>query len=405
MLSKRTPQSVIEALPVSKYSSIANQRHAASAAHAGSKGSAAAEAATATPDGSNRMNSFVAAAMQLREQFARQGALSFGTNSSTVPQAAAPGDSASAVEATQQLHNSSSAGSMPIWRRSLSFGRRTIPVAEISPAAGDESDHLAASTSALAYHEHAGRCSTSLDANPSRAPASDQSSAALVAAAAAVPGGNFVGTASHSTSSGAEPCAICFEDFSPDDDVKQLPCQHFFHVNCIDEWLIRDVTCPLCKGTVLNDSLIQQQQVVAAQLEASFGGLGGGSITRRQQLPQQQVDGSSRGGRSRSTRRSRHRSSGASAAASTGATSAAADDVEQQRGADQGPAGSSSSDRDAVELTSSVVRPDGHTDVPQQHQQQSGTSNTAYPAVGLQQDVTASGLAAATAADQRDCQQ
>jgi hypothetical protein len=43
---------------------------------------------------------------------------------------------------------------------------------------------------------------------------------------------------SSSSSSGGEPCAICFEDFAPDDDVKQLPCAHFYHCGCIDEWLV-----------------------------------------------------------------------------------------------------------------------------------------------------------------------
>ncbi|KAF6254158.1 hypothetical protein COO60DRAFT_1273282, partial [Scenedesmus sp. NREL 46B-D3] len=71
------------------------------------------------------------------------------------------------------------------------------------------------------------------------------------AAAAAAHGGAVA--SGLSSSNGGEPCAICFEDFADNDDVKQLPCGHFYHCGCIDEWLLRDVTCPLCKAPVLGE--------------------------------------------------------------------------------------------------------------------------------------------------------
>jgi hypothetical protein len=58
-------------------------------------------------------------------------------------------------------------------------------------------------------------------------------------AAAAAGAGSVHGGVLASSSSGAEPCAICFDEFAADDDVKQLPCGHYFHPGCIDEWLIR----------------------------------------------------------------------------------------------------------------------------------------------------------------------
>ncbi|PNW71369.1 hypothetical protein CHLRE_16g651400v5 [Chlamydomonas reinhardtii] len=50
---------------------------------------------------------------------------------------------------------------------------------------------------------------------------------------------------------GADTCAICLCDFEEGERVKHLPCKHFYHIACIDTWLGRDITCPLCKDNVL----------------------------------------------------------------------------------------------------------------------------------------------------------
>ncbi|KAI9084523.1 hypothetical protein K1719_033511 [Acacia pycnantha] len=42
-------------------------------------------------------------------------------------------------------------------------------------------------------------------------------------------------------------CSICLEDFDEHDDVLVLPCDHFFHNNCIVKWLNTGHTCPLCR--------------------------------------------------------------------------------------------------------------------------------------------------------------
>jgi hypothetical protein len=77
----------------------------------------------------------------------------------------------------------------------------------------------------------------------STAAANDAQAAAAVAppaaAAAAAASGSVPAGVQPSSSGGAEPCAICFDEFAADDDVKQLPCGHYFHPGCIDEWLIR----------------------------------------------------------------------------------------------------------------------------------------------------------------------
>lgn len=42
-------------------------------------------------------------------------------------------------------------------------------------------------------------------------------------------------------------CVICLNDFEAADRVRRLPCDHVFHVACVDEWLGRDAHCPLCR--------------------------------------------------------------------------------------------------------------------------------------------------------------
>jgi len=43
-----------------------------------------------------------------------------------------------------------------------------------------------------------------------------------------------------------ETCTICFDD---DTEIK-LVCKHSFHVNCINQWLKENETCPYCRWNV-----------------------------------------------------------------------------------------------------------------------------------------------------------
>ncbi|EXJ69153.1 uncharacterized protein A1O5_08088 [Cladophialophora psammophila CBS 110553] len=43
-------------------------------------------------------------------------------------------------------------------------------------------------------------------------------------------------------------CSICTEDFKKGEEVRVLPCNHKFHPDCIDPWLLNvSGTCPLCR--------------------------------------------------------------------------------------------------------------------------------------------------------------
>jgi len=42
-------------------------------------------------------------------------------------------------------------------------------------------------------------------------------------------------------------CPVCLNDFIEGDSMKSLPCVHFYHVDCIDSWLLVGHSCPVCK--------------------------------------------------------------------------------------------------------------------------------------------------------------
>lgn len=49
-------------------------------------------------------------------------------------------------------------------------------------------------------------------------------------------------------------CAVCLGDYELNDKLHQLPvCHHSFHVQCIDEWLAKNSTCPICRISLLPD--------------------------------------------------------------------------------------------------------------------------------------------------------
>ncbi|KAH8583329.1 membrane associated with a RING finger [Cryptosporidium sp. chipmunk genotype I] len=43
-------------------------------------------------------------------------------------------------------------------------------------------------------------------------------------------------------------CIICLNDFSSLEMARCLPCNHVFHEDCIDMWLLRNAVCPLCQA-------------------------------------------------------------------------------------------------------------------------------------------------------------
>lgn len=78
----------------------------------------------------------------------------------------------------------------------------------------------------------------------SEQPAEHQTAAAAAAATTAAPGSKPDTTAD----AGNFSCPICTDDFIKGQDLRVLPCNHQFHPECVDPWLINvSGTCPLCR--------------------------------------------------------------------------------------------------------------------------------------------------------------
>ena len=48
-------------------------------------------------------------------------------------------------------------------------------------------------------------------------------------------------------------CSICLFKYKKSDIIKEFPCNHIFHKNCILKWLEKSNICPLCKYDITGD--------------------------------------------------------------------------------------------------------------------------------------------------------
>jgi hypothetical protein len=42
-------------------------------------------------------------------------------------------------------------------------------------------------------------------------------------------------------------CSICLEMYQINEQVSVLPCSHYYHTRCLNEWLKKKEDCPICR--------------------------------------------------------------------------------------------------------------------------------------------------------------
>ncbi|XP_027361870.1 RING-H2 finger protein ATL47-like [Abrus precatorius] len=77
-------------------------------------------------------------------------------------------------------------------------------------------------------------------------------------------------------------CAVCLCEFLEQDKLRLLPmCNHAFHIDCIDTWLLSNSTCPLCRGTLYSPGFAFENSVFdfeGPHEEDGISGSGGGGV-------------------------------------------------------------------------------------------------------------------------------
>ncbi|GAX78647.1 hypothetical protein CEUSTIGMA_g6085.t1 [Chlamydomonas eustigma] len=67
-------------------------------------------------------------------------------------------------------------------------------------------------------------------------------------------------------------CIVCLLDYEDGDILRQLPCKHDFHKDCIDSWMKHHQTCPICRKELVqratlnpNESVIEMSRAVLTE--------------------------------------------------------------------------------------------------------------------------------------------
>ncbi|KAH9500017.1 hypothetical protein Btru_076172 [Bulinus truncatus] len=60
----------------------------------------------------------------------------------------------------------------------------------------------------------------------------------------------YNGASGQVEASSASRCSICLHDYQIGDEIRILPCGHEFHKTCVDEWLKKAPTCPICRERI-----------------------------------------------------------------------------------------------------------------------------------------------------------
>lgn len=49
---------------------------------------------------------------------------------------------------------------------------------------------------------------------------------------------------------GDSECRVCLTDYEQEEEIVRLPCMHYAHTQCMEQWLVRVPRCPVCRTNV-----------------------------------------------------------------------------------------------------------------------------------------------------------
>ncbi|XP_061426676.1 E3 ubiquitin-protein ligase RNF126-A-like isoform X1 [Lethenteron reissneri] len=78
-------------------------------------------------------------------------------------------------------------------------------------------------------------------------------------------------------------CSVCREDFAETEVVRQLPCKHMYHNDCIVPWLELHDTCPVCRKSLNGENTATNQHAFAGATFGAPGPPGGPGTSRHEQ--------------------------------------------------------------------------------------------------------------------------
>jgi len=72
----------------------------------------------------------------------------------------------------------------------------------------------------------------------------------------------FEGPESSKLANGSpENCSICLEEYSDREILRELPCSHLYHMECVDKWLTtKSSNCPLCKQDATPPAIAEKRE-------------------------------------------------------------------------------------------------------------------------------------------------
>ncbi|KAG0213361.1 hypothetical protein BGX33_002946 [Mortierella sp. NVP41] len=59
-------------------------------------------------------------------------------------------------------------------------------------------------------------------------------------------------------------CAICLSEYEDEEELRKMRCSHYFHKDCVDEWLRLHRNCPLCKRDIEELAGLREPSATAA---------------------------------------------------------------------------------------------------------------------------------------------